>query len=225
MKELSVFVDEAGVFGPYDSRDPYYILSFVFHDQDDDLSKEMTYFQEKINKLGFDIKSLHAGPIIRREEDYKNVDRQLRQRIFKSMMSFFRRTPLKCKSIYIEKKHMEDDVEMVGRLSVELKRFIQDNLEYFLSFDVIKIYYDNGQVPIARMLSTVFRFMLSNVEFKRVIPSEYRLFQISDMLCTLKLIELKLNTKTMSRSEKAFFDYDDRMLKKHYLKVIQSKIL
>ena len=227
MKELSVFVDEAGVFGPYDSRDPYYILSFVFHDQDDELSKEMTYFQENINKLGFDIKSLHAGPIIRREEDYKNVDRQLRQRIFKSMMSFFRRTPLKCKSIYIEKKHMEDDVEMVGRLSVELKRFIQDNLEYFLSFDVIKVYYDNGQIPIARMLSTVFRFMLSNVEFKRVIPSQYRLFQISDMLCTLKLIELKLNTKTMSRSEKAFFDYDDRMLKKHYLKVIQteSKIL
>ena len=48
MKELSVFVDEAGVFGPYDYRDPYYILSFVFHDQDDDLSKEMTYFQENI---------------------------------------------------------------------------------------------------------------------------------------------------------------------------------
>ena len=67
MKELSIFVDEAGVFGPYDYRDPYYILSFVFHNQDDNLSKEMTYFQENINKLGFDIKSLHAGPIIRRE--------------------------------------------------------------------------------------------------------------------------------------------------------------
>lgn len=67
--------------------------------------------------------------------------------------------------------------------------------------------------------------MLSNVEFKRVIPSEYRLFQVSDMLCTLKLIELKLSTKTMSRSEKAFFNYDDRMLKKHYLKVIEAKTL
>ena len=99
MKELCVFVDEAGVFGPFDYRNPYYFFSFVFHDQDDDLSKEMTYFQENINKLGFDIKSLHAGPIIRREEDYKNVDRKLRQRIFKSMMLFFRRTPLKCKLI------------------------------------------------------------------------------------------------------------------------------
>lgn len=225
MKELSVFVDEAGVFGPYDHRDPYYILSFVFHSQNDDLSTEMSYFEENINELGFDIKSLHAGPIIRREEEYKNVDRKSRQRIFKAMMSFFRRSPLRCKSIYIEKKHMEDDVEMVGRLSLELKIFLQEHLEYFLSFDKVKLYYDNGQVPIARMLSTVFRFVLSNVEFKRVIPSEYRLFQISDMLCTLKLIELKLNTKTMSRSEKAFFDYDDRMLNKHYLKVVEAKTL
>lgn len=48
MKELSVFVDEAGVFGPYDHRDPYYILSLVFHNQDDDLSTEMSYFEENI---------------------------------------------------------------------------------------------------------------------------------------------------------------------------------
>ena len=112
MKKLSVSVDEADAFGPYDYRDPYYILSFVLHDQDDDLSKEITYFEENINKLGFDIKSLHAGPPIRREEAYKNVDRQLRERVFKSMRSFQRRFLLNCKSIYIEKKHMEDDVEM-----------------------------------------------------------------------------------------------------------------
>ena len=73
------------------------------------------------------------------------------------------------------------------------------------------------------MLSTVFRFMLSNVEFKKVIPSEYRLFQISDMLCTLKLAELKLNDKKLSKSELAFFDYSDKILKKHYLKIVKQK--
>lgn len=120
---------------------------------------------------------------------------------------------------------MEEDVEMTGRLTLELKRLLQDNIEYFLSFDAVKVYYDNGQIPIARMLSTVFRFVLNNVEFRKVLPSEYRLFQISDMLCTLKLVELKLENKNLSKSEKAFFDYDDRMLKKHYLKVIDSKTI
>ena len=225
MKELSIFVGEAGVFGPFNYKDPYYVLSFVFHNQEDDLSLEIAHFEENIRNLGFDIKSLHAGPIIRREEEYELVDRKSRQRIFKSMMSFFRRSPLKCKSIFIEKKHMEEDVEMIGRSTLELKRLLQDNIEYFLSFDVVKVYYDNGQIPIARMLSTVFRFVLNNVEFRKVLPSEYRLFQISDMLCTLKLVELKLENKNLSKSEKAFFDYDDRMLKKHYLKVIDSKTI
>ena len=88
MKELSIFVDEAGVFGPFNYKDPYYILSFVFHNQEDDLSLEIAHFEENIRNLGFDIKSLHARPIIRREEEYELVDRKSRQRIFKSMMFF-----------------------------------------------------------------------------------------------------------------------------------------
>ena len=130
-----------------------------------------------------------------------------------------------CKSIYIEKKHMEDDVGIVDRLATELKRFLQDHLEFFQSFDVVKVYYDNGQIPIAKMLVVVFKFMLSNVEFRKVVPSEYRLFQISDMLCTLKLIELKMKSKAMSRSELAFFNYSDRILKKEYLKHVADKTL
>ena len=223
MKELSIFVDEAGVFGQYKVRDPYYILSFVFHNQDDDIFSELKLFEDNITKLGFNIKSLHAGPIIRREEEYKNVDREDRKRIFKVMMSFFRKSPLLCKSIYIEKKHMEDDVEIVDRLSTELKRFLQDHLEFFQGFDVVKVYYDNGQIPIAKMLVVVFKFMLSNVEFRKVVPSEYRLFQISDMLCTLKLIELKMEAKALSKSEFNFFSKEERIIKKEYLKHIKDK--
>ena len=225
MKELSIFVDESGVFGPYKVRDPYYVLSFVFHDQKDDISDEMKFFENKITNLGFNIKSLHAGPIIRREEEYKNVDRFDRKKIFMTMMAFFRRSPLLCKSIYIEKKQTEDDIEIVDRLSTELKRFLQDHLEFFQSFDVVKVYYDNGQIPIAKMLVVVFKFMLSNVKFRKVVPSDYRLFQISDMLCTLKLIELKMETKSLSKSELAFFDYSDKLLKKHYLKPVSDKTL
>ena len=225
MKELSIFVDEAGVFGQYKVRDPYYILSFVFHKQSDDLSSEMKFFEEKIINLGFNVKSLHSGPIIRREEEYKSVDRFDRQKIFMTMMTFFRRSPLLCKSLYIEKKETEDDVEIVDRLATELKRFLMDHLEFFQSFDIVKVYYDNGQIPIAKMLVVVFKFMLSNVEFRKVVPSDYRLFQISDMLCTLKLIELKMNAKSLSKSELAFFNYSDKLLKKHYLKPVTDKTL
>ena len=225
MRELSVFIDESGVMGPCKSNDSHYVLSFVFHDQSNDISKELKILENKITLLGFKPQSFHAGPIIRREEEYKNVDRNDRKRLFMDMISFIRNTPIQCKSIYVEKKHLEDDLELVGRLSIELKRFITEHLEYFLSFDVVKVYYDNGQIQIGRMISTVFMTTLSNVKFRKVIPSDYRLFQVADMLCTLKLIELKLNEKKLSKSELAFFNYSDKILKKQYLRIVDKKTI
>ena len=35
MKELSIFVDESGDFGPVAKHSPYYAVTMVFHDQDE----------------------------------------------------------------------------------------------------------------------------------------------------------------------------------------------
>jgi xylan 1,4-beta-xylosidase len=37
MKELSVFVDESGDFGEYNYHSPYYIITMVFHNQENEL--------------------------------------------------------------------------------------------------------------------------------------------------------------------------------------------
>ena len=41
-----------------------------------------------------------------------------------------------------------------------------------LFFDCLKIYYDNGQVEVTSILSSVFNALLDNVEFKKIIPFE-----------------------------------------------------
>lgn len=38
MKELSIFVDESGHFDMASKNSPYYIVSFVFHDQINDIT-------------------------------------------------------------------------------------------------------------------------------------------------------------------------------------------
>ena len=68
----------------------------------------------------------------------------------------------------------------------------------------MEIYYDNGQVEVSRILSSVFNVLLDNVEFRRVLPSEYRLFQVADLICTIKLAELKLEKHILSKSEKSY---------------------
>ena len=112
------------------------------------------------------------------------------------------------------KKHISDVVEATGRLSRQISQFVRGHYEDFLSFDDVKIYYDNGQVEVSKILSSVFNALLPNPVFRKVMPSEYKLFQAADLLCTLELVRLKL--------EKIFFG-NIRDLKKNYLKPLSKK--
>lgn len=73
-----------------------------------------------------------------------------------------------------------------------------------------------------KILSSVFNSLLSNVEFRKVMPLDYLLFQVADVLCTIKLTDLKIHDKIISRSEKEFFD-NNRTFKKNYLKPLFKK--
>lgn len=48
-------------------------------------------------------------------------------------------------------------------------------------------------------------------------PSDYRLFQVADMICTLELLVAKAEDGSLSKSEREFFG-GMRDLKKNYLK-------
>jgi hypothetical protein len=65
------------------------------------------------------------------------------------------------------------------------------------------------------------KYYAGNVEFKKVCPADYRLFQVADLACTLKLVELKLENHTISKSELNYFE-TERILKKNYLKPLDD---
>ena len=145
-----------------------------------------------------------------------------RRRIFNKMVAFIRQIDIRYKCFYIEKKHIPDVVEATGRLSKQISQFIREHYEDFLSFDDVKIYYDNGQVEVSKILSSVFNALLPNPIFRKVMPSEYKLFQAADLLCTLELVSLKLENNMFSKSEKTFFG-NIRDLKKNYIKPLSKK--
>ena len=109
-------------------------------------------------------------------------------------------------------------------MSRELFRFSQSKLEYFQSYDQIIVYYDNGQQEIKNMLNTVFSIVFSNVEFRVVKPSDYKLFQVSDFICSFELLFYKSNSGELSKAEKQFF-YKPQELKKQFFKEIHKKLL
>jgi len=113
-------------------------------------------------------------------------------------------------------------ITAAGKLSKQISVFIKEHIEFFQSFDKTIIYYDNGQVQINTILSSVFSIFLENVEFRKVIPSQYRLFQLADLMCSLQLTRLKAEEKALSKSERYFFE-SPKTLKKQYLQLADYK--
>ena len=222
MKELSIFIDESGDFGEYDKNAPYYIVALVIHHQEAEIQTQLRQLESALSELGFPQHCIHAGPIIRRENEYALENLHTRQSLLKKLMAFIRHIDISFTTIHIEKKQVKDTIDATGKLSKQLSRFIRDHYETFMSLDSIKVYYDNGQVELTRIISSVFNTLLEDVTFRKVIPSDYRLFQVADLICTIKLIELKLETHALSKSEMLFFG-DERTLKKNYLKPLAAK--
>jgi len=222
MRELSVFIDESGDFGEYDHHCPFYIITMVFHDQAHPITEEIKKLNQELSYMQLDHLCIHTGPIIRREEIYEYMSIDERRRIFNKMVAFFRQVDVKYKCFSIEKKHVKDVVKASSLLSQKIAGFIRDHYDEFLAFDTVKIYYDNGQIEVSKILASVFSALITNIDYRKVMPEDYKLFQVADLVCTMELIRLKLENNLFSKSEELFFG-NQRDLKRNYLRHIQKK--
>lgn len=221
-KKLSVFIDESGDFGPYRPHAPYYLVTMILHNQDVDISENIRALEQHLKNLNYGYPAVHIGPIIRREEIYKTMLMEERKSIFHALFNFARRLDFKYICSYVEKKDCDNVIAMTSRLSRNIADVIAKNREFFDSFDEIVIYYDNGQVELTKIITSVFNVLFSNVEFRKVRPVDYKLFQVADLLCTLELLALKAETKSFSKSEVEFF-CSVRDFRKNYLKPLLRK--
>ncbi|MBC2888404.1 DUF3800 domain-containing protein [Gordonibacter massiliensis (ex Traore et al. 2017)] len=214
MSELSIFIDESGDFG---SNSEYYLLTLVFHDQSNPIDEEIVALRRKLADLGLSTnRAIHAGPIVRKEAEYANLSLSTRRSAFGSLYAFTRKAKVVYFTIAVKKKECPDRIRLKNRLARELASFFRDHMQYFLSFDKVIVYYDNGQAPITELIGTVCGSVFFEVDYRKVAPSDYRLFQSADLLCTLELAGIKADAGKLSRSEEIFFE-SRRKLKKNYL--------
>ena len=222
MKELSIFIDESGDYGDFDIHSPYYIVTLVFHDQSVDISDSIANLDKAIRLLDLPNNTIHMGPLIRREKEYRNYPRSLRIKAFRCLFSFAQKTQFSHQSFLVEMKQVNNRLEWNARLTKAIGSFVRDNLSFFLGYDAVKIYYDNGQRELTNVVVTIFTMLLNNVEFKLAFPAKYKLLQLSDLVCTLELLSIKAEAKALSKSELSFFE-SYRVLKKNYLRIIARK--
>lgn len=203
-KILSVFIDESGDFGPYEAHAPYYIVSMILHNQSNDISENIKLFDSHLLNLGYQNHAIHTGPLIRRESVYSNDLVEDRKCLFNALFNFARRLDFQYSCIKVRKNECPDVITMTSKVSKALADVLRSNEGFWIT--------------------SVFSTLYTHVEFRKVKPADYKLFQIADLICTMELLAEKAEHKSLSHSEIDFFD-NIRDFKKNYLKHLKKKLL
>lgn len=221
---LSVFIDESGDFGPYEKHAPYYLVTMVLHNQSIDISTNINSFEEHLSNLGYAQHAVHTGPLIRRESVYSQDLTEDRKRLFNALFNFTRKLDINYACAKIKKSECADVIALTAKLSKEIASILRSHESFFNGFSQVNIYYDNGQIELTKILTSVFNTLYAHVDFRKVKPVDYKLFQVADLICTIELLAEKAESNSFSKSETEFFN-NVRDFKKNYLKHIRKKQL
>lgn len=213
-KTLSIFVDEGGDFGPADPHSPLYVVSFVLHDQSVDLGPKISYLSELVANCGYPGHAIHTYPLIRREAEYKGELFEIRYRLFRALYLFTIHSGINFASVIVERKDCPDQASLVIKLSQGIHSFLVGHREFFESFDDIHVYYDSGQMTLRNVLLTTFAIDLPRpFELRKVLPSDYALFQAADLAVTLETLRWKVENGKLTKWEIDFFGSKTQLAK------------
>lgn len=222
-KTLSVFIDESGRFQFPDEGSRYYILSLVLHDQNERLDVQAANLDGAFSRLGLSNVCFHAGPLIRQNGPFSFFDWTFRRKIFNYMLAFARKIDFRYHCLVVDKRLVDSKEQIVAKLASGMAHFLDVVVAGFPGFSLVKVYYDCGQTPVTNLLHDTFRSRAGQqIAFAQAVrPEKYKLFQLADMICTLKLVELKLqNGDALTESESKFFG-GPRKFKRDFLKPVK----
>lgn len=223
MKYLSIFIDESGDFGKFDKNCPYYLVTMLFHNQNENIASDIVRLDSSLTMKGYEKHCLHTGPLIRKEEVYKLLSIDERKRILNSFMAFAAKIDFTYKTFIVEKEEGMNQFKLISLLSKQIKEFLDSHYSFISEFNKVIVYYDNGQTQLTGIMASLLTD--PNIEFRRdARPSYYRLFQIADLITTFELINKKRENNKNSKSEKDFFGSMSEFNKNYFKRIIKKRV-
>ena len=184
MREISIFVDESG---GQDGHSKYYVLTLVFHDQSFNLKEHLTRHRKGLADRGLDEVPFHAGPIMTGHDDFEYMDFETRKSYLTLFFISVQKLPITYQTFLYKRKEVGGSTQLATKMKRDIITLLFDNLEFFQSYDKVKIYYDNGQEIVAHALRGAVEYALSkeSVLFRKTNAADFMLAQAADMLCAL----------------------------------------
>lgn len=132
--------------------------------------------------------------------------------------------PIRYATFVYRRSELDCNEAFVSRMRRDIVDLIFDNLEYFQTFDEVKVYYDDGQEIVAQALHGAIGYAISknSLLYRKTRSADYVLEQAADMLCTLELTAVKFRNKEATRTDGKFFG-DAHSFKNNYMKSVKRK--
>ena len=222
---LSLFVDESGILGEPATASRFYILGFVLHDQRVTIEPAAVEFARRLEEIGIKDLCFHAGPILHGNNGFRFMTCDLRRRIFHRMMAFARQIDFSYHCLAIDKRYSGRLPQMTESLERQFADFAVRNRSMFAACRCVKVYYDCGQKAVTNFLRRVTSATLPcPVEFAQAVePRKYRLFQVADLVCTLRLLEEKISCGAGLSDDECKFFGGSKKFRHNILRYIKAK--
>ena len=223
LSDLSVFVDESGT---QESGTEYYVVTYVLHDQDDEIAWRFALYEESLARKALPDIPFHATPLKRAHDAYANLDITKRKYLLVSFNMLVQKLPIRYKSFVYQSREFGNATRLQSLIRRDLAAMLVDNLTYFQSFDHVKIYYDQGQAAVSRALEAAFAYALSKEAMVRRESDyrSYRLAQVADYLCEIELCARKYEHNEQTATDVKFYGTKGSFNKK-WLKMARRKLM
>lgn len=219
--ELSIMVDESG---SEDSR--YYLVTLVFHDQAADIATPIALYEASLRERGLPDIPLHTSPLMNGHDDYEALTLERRKRLLSAFFMMFQHMPVRYRTFAYAKREVGGREALTSRIRRDIVNLIFDELSYFQSYCVVKVYYDGGQGVVTKAIHDAVEYALSKnaIVYRDASPVQYRLLQVADLLCTLELTEIKYQRHEQTSTDEKVFGTHGRF-KRLYLRIARRKLL
>lgn len=204
VSELSILVDESGDMGTVSK---YYLITLVFHDQSDSLLPRITSYELALGQRSLPNLAFHLSPLINAHDEYSHMGTNERRKLLSTFRSFADHLPFRYHTFSYKKSEFPNNDSMLSRMKRDLVVFLFDNLDYFQSFNTVKVYYDNGQPLVSTALHQAIDYALSRdaVVYRDASPANYRLMQVADYACGVELTAMKFQVHEQTATDAIFF--------------------
>lgn len=225
---LGIYVDESGNFSDAGDKARFCVVTLVACRNCAENDAAISEYKSGIFQIGADPDSMvfHAGPLIRQEEQFSAMSRNMRGRIFYQMLSLVRKCDLKFRSFCIDTDFVTSEQQIVKRLGDEVSDFAAVGMRDLTGDERVVLHYDAGQKNVTSILDRFVKDCACPVEVVQgVRQSDCIMLQVADFLCMMKLLELRMsNGIPLNSSEKKFFG-SERDIKRNILRKLQHKEL